>query len=230
MSDTTLPSWRVRPPERARAGWGIPLLAWLLLGSLVVLGVVGALLWSSVMSPRGVPVIEADDRPFRVRPENYSAVPPRQIQDSIFERPGTRVERFGDARLAPGPERPLPEGWRQLAPPEPPAPPVASLAEPVLQPAINTRPAPAAPARAGGNVQVQLGALRSEEGAMAEWNRLRGRVPDLEGHTPNVLRFDREGRPSFWRLRVGGLPDRDAAIALCEQVRARGGNCAVLGS
>lgn len=65
---------------------------------------------------------------------------------------------------------------------------------------------------------------------MAEWNRLRARVPELARHSPNVVRFDREGRPPFWRLRVGGLPDRDAAQALCEQVRARGGNCAVLGS
>jgi cell division septation protein DedD len=213
-------------------------MAWLLMGGLVVLGVLGALLWTSALSPRGVPVIEADDRPFRVRPENYSAVTPPRAQDSIFERPGARVERFGDARLAPGPERPLPDGWRQLPAPVSAAQPATVVAEPVLQPAVNSRPLPpapteaprAAPARTGGNVQVQLGALLSEEGAMTEWNRLRGRVPELEGHTPNVLRFDREGRPSFWRLRVGGLPDRDAGLALCEQVRARGGNCAVLGS
>jgi cell division septation protein DedD len=233
MSDTTLPSWRVRPPERARAGWGIPPLVWLLGGGLIGVGALGVLvLWgSNALSPSGVPLIEAEERPFRVRPENHVATAAPPPADTIFDRPGTRVERFGDARLAPGPERPLPEGWRQLATPAP-RPPATPAVEPSLQPAVTARPAapaaaPAAPPRpAVGSVQVQLGALRSEEAAMAEWARLRGRVPALASHSPTVVRFDREGRPTFWRLRVG-LPDRAAAETLCEQVRAGGGNCAL---
>lgn len=230
MSDTTLPSWRVRPPERARAGWGIPPLVWLLGGSLIGVGALGVLvLWGShALSPGGVPLIEAEERPFRVRPENHVATAAPRPADSIFERPGARVERVGEARLAPGPERPVPEGWRQLATPAPaPGPlapaPALALAEPSLQVAVTARPV-------AGGVQVQLGALQSEEAALAEWARLRGRIPELAPHSPNVVRFDREGRPSFWRLRVAGLRDRDAAQALCEQVRTRGGNCAVLGS
>ena len=39
----------------------------------------------------------------------------------------------------------------------------------------------------------------------------------------------REGQPALWRLRVGGLADRDAARALCGQVQARGGACSVVG-
>lgn len=254
MSDTTLPSWRVRPPERARAGWGIPPLVWLLGGGLIGVGALGALLlWGShALSPSGVPLIEAEERPFRVRPENFVAAPAPRPSETIFERPGARQERVGDARLAPGPERPVPEGWRQAAvPPPTPLPPAAAPGGSGLQPAITGRPAAppiaapaptpapapaaaaapaAAPRPVAGGVQVQLGALPSEEGAMSEWNRLRGRVPELAAHNPNVVRFDRDGRPTFWRLRVGGLPDRDAAQALCERVRSSGGNCAVVGS
>ena len=196
-------------------------------------GALGVLvLWGShALSPGGVPLIEAEERPFRVRPENHVATPTPRPADSIFERPGARVERVGDARLAPGPERPVPEGWRQLPTPAPEARPLAPApAEPSLQAAVTARPAAPAPRPVAGGVQVQLGALQSEEAALAEWARLRGRIPELAPHSPNVVRFDREGRPSFWRLRVAGLRDRDAAQALCEQVRTRGGSCAVLGS
>ncbi|WP_242530929.1 SPOR domain-containing protein [Roseococcus thiosulfatophilus] len=214
-------------------------MVWLLGGGLIGVSALGALfLWgSNALSPGGVPLIEADDRPFRVRPENFVAAPAPRPSETIFERPGARQERMGEARLAPGPERPVPEGWRQaVVPPPTPLPPVApggSGLQPAITPPPVAAPAPAptpAPRPVAGGVQVQLGALPSEEGAMAEWNRLRGRVPELGPFSPNVVRFDREGRPTFWRLRVSGLPDRDAAQALCERVRASGGNCAVLGS
>ncbi|MFN3449577.1 MAG: hypothetical protein ACK44F_12845, partial [Roseococcus sp.] len=77
MSDTTLPSWRVRPPERARAGWGIPPKLWMILGGLAGSVALAALIiWAmGQMGPRGVPLIEPDPRPFRVRPEGAPAAP-----------------------------------------------------------------------------------------------------------------------------------------------------------
>jgi hypothetical protein len=84
-----------------------------------------------------------------------------------------------------------------------------------------------APARPVGRVQVQLGALPTEEAARAEWNRLAARMPELfQGRSPQVVRLDRgEGQTPLFRLRTGGLADQEAATSFCEQVRARGGAC-----
>lgn len=233
MSDSTLPSWRVRPPERSRMGGGIPSRLWVILGGLAASAALAALIiWlTSGLTQRGVPLIEADGRPYKVRPETPPDAP--RPPDLIFER-GGRAEAPPAQRLAPGPEQPRPEGWRQPSAAAPPSPAPSALAAPAMAPPVPARPAvPAPPASAppasAGRVQVQLGALRSEEAARAEWERLRARVPELAGRSPAISRVEREGQPPLWRLRVGGLPDRDAARALCEQVQARGGACAVIG-
>lgn len=88
MSDVMQPSWRVRPPERESSGWGIPPKVWMigagLAGSVLL---AGAIIWGmSMMGPRGVPLIETDGRPFKVRPDAPGgAVVPHQ-QELIFER------------------------------------------------------------------------------------------------------------------------------------------------
>ncbi|ONG45205.1 cell division protein [Pseudoroseomonas deserti] len=76
---------------------------------------------------------------------------------------------------------------------------------------------------------MQLGALDSEAGARSEWDRLSKRVPELiGGRSPQITRFEREGKPTMWRLRLGGF-EADAASSFCETVKSRGGACAVLG-
>ena len=227
MSDTALPSWRVRPRTRTRAGWGIPPFGWLLIAGLVALSALfGVLLWGQgAMDPREAPLIRAADAPFRVPPPAQASDTP-SAPDLIFERGSAARERLGDERLVAAPEAPMPPDWLQPQPAEAPESPAAALPAPVAPPAA---PPTAAAPPASGPVQVQLGALTSEEAAQREWDRLRRAVAELSGRTPTILPFEREGRPTFWRLRVGGLPDRDSAHSLCDQVRARGGNCAVLG-
>lgn len=131
------------------------------------------------------------------------------------------------------------------APPAPPAPPegtsvTASLVRPVLPPLSSAKPdVRSAAADAGGadktdvhsttpiRVAVQLAAMPTEAGAKEEWQRLSHRLPELfNGHTPAITRTERDGR-AMWRLRTTGFPDSAKARVFCEQVRAKGGNCAV---
>ncbi|TCI00662.1 hypothetical protein EJV46_01390, partial [Roseococcus sp. SYP-B2431] len=148
MSDSMLPSWRIRPPEKARAGWGIPPKVWMIGGGLagsVVLA--GAIIWGiSMTGSRGVPLIETDGRPYRVRPDSPGgAVVPNQ-QELIFERGAGRNERPGEARLGPGPEVPRPEALRAQAAPSAPASAPAAVPLPApgatLAPAASAAPAP----------------------------------------------------------------------------------------
>ena len=229
MSDVMQPSWRVRPPERASSGWGIPPKFWMigagLTGSVML---AGAIIWGmSLMGPRGVPLIETDGRPFKVRPDSPGgAIVPNQ-QELIFERGAGRNERPGEARLGPGPETPRPDALRAQSMPRPavaaPEAAPARVAAPAVPPPAQqaARPAPAA----SGRFQVQLLAGPTEAGARADWDRLLRRVPELAGRAPVVTKLEREGQPTLWRLRTGGFADAVAARAFCEQLRARQIGC-----
>ena len=232
MSDVMQPSWRVRPPERASSGWGIPP-KYLMIGAGLAGSVLlaGAIIWGvSMMGPRGVPLIETDGRPFKIRPDSPGgAVVPNQ-QELIFERGAGRNDRPGSAQLGPGPEAPRLDMLRAQSQPQPArpavpavAPPVVAAPSPPLQQAA--RPAPAS----GGRIQVQLLAARTEEGARADWARLQRRVPELAGRTPVVTAFERDGQATLYRLRTGGFADGAAARAFCEQLRAREIACMPVG-
>lgn len=228
MSDAVLASWRVRPPERPKPGLaGIPPRLLVIGGGLLASVALAALIIWLVgqWGPRGVPVIEADGRPFKVRPDSPGgAVVPNQ-GELIFERGSARQQDGGaTARLGGAPEAPRPEILRAQGQPAAvpaPAPAPAPAAPPVAQQA--PRPAPV------GRVQVQFGALRSEEAARAEWERLARRAPELAGRAPAITRVERgEGQPPLWRLRTGGFGDAAAARAFCEGLRARELACNVV--
>jgi hypothetical protein len=117
-----------------------------------------------------------------------------------------------------------------LRPPQAKAlPPVATHPAPPAKIATMSRTvAPEHPAIAAGRgSEVQLAALRSEEAAKTEWERLARRMPDLfNGRHPLVIRTEHDGR-TYWRLRTGGFGDLSQATQFCEHVRAKGGGCSV---
>lgn len=224
MSDVMQPSWRVRPPERDSSGWGVPPKFWMIGGGLAgSILLAGGIIWGmSLMGPRGVPLIETDGRPFKVRPDTPGgAVVPNQ-QELIFERNGSRQDRPSEARLGPPPEAPRPDALRAQGQPVP-VPPVAAAPAPVptAAPPPAQQAARPAPAATGGRFMVQFAATRSEEAARADWARLQRRVPELAGRQPIITRLEREGQPTLWRLRTGGFADAAAARAFCEPIRAR---------
>ncbi|MHB0669764.1 SPOR domain-containing protein, partial [Roseomonas mucosa] len=106
--------------------------------------------------------------------------------------------------------------------------PVARAPEAAPHPEARSEPARTA---TGGSALVQLGALGSEEAAHTEWNRLKGRLGGLlADRRPMVVRFERPGMPTMWRLRTGGFSDAAAARSFCEAARAKGAPaCAAIG-
>jgi hypothetical protein len=183
----------------------------------------------------GVPVIEADPRPFKIRPTDPGGLRVPNQSELILERPAQRSQTPAQAgrpaAIAPPAEAPNLEGLRAaVAPPPAPTPPPAAApaaSAPAPAPPAAAPAAPAGPAAMfGGRATVQLGALPSADAARAEWDRLARRLPELfEGRSPTILRLDRDGAPPMFRLRLTGLADNDAAGRFCEQVRARGGAC-----
>lgn len=149
MSDITIPSYRV---QRGHSGPSWPMLA-VAGGLLGTVALAGAIAWSvSQSGPRTIPVIEADSRPIKVRPEDPGGLVVPNIDQLVLEPPAVRRamerEQAANARLAPAPEAPaLDLLLLQTAPPTPQAAPPAPLASvPPSVPAPDDLPPIAAPA------------------------------------------------------------------------------------
>jgi hypothetical protein len=216
-----------------------------------LVAIVGVYAATGHRSTAGVPVIEADSRPLRVKPTDPGGLTVDDKDISLL----SNSDRDGQTAMAPSPEVPAPQDLKTAeAKPASPAPPQAapavatpaptpvqpvslSPAAPTAQPAAPpaARPAAAAAAakpRAGtpapvGHAQVQLAAFGTQEAAEAEWQRLSRKMPDvLGGHQPAVSKTERDGR-TFFRLRTGGFADVEHARDFCEKVKAKGAGCAI---
>ncbi|MFC0410580.1 SPOR domain-containing protein [Roseomonas elaeocarpi] len=279
MSELSAPSYRVqRPSSGGGFPWRMTVVAAAILGAM---GVGALAVWGLTRAvSSGVPTVEADTRPLRVKPEDPGGLRVANQGERIFEtqnqpqRRGTTPAAPAQPQVAPEFERPDLNGLRQATvaarqaaqaqaqmqpqpPQSPPAQPSpeapAAAPQPGTAPAAPREAAPAVSApppaeaprptaaaarppepasrAAEGSAVVQLGALGSEEAARAEWARLKGRLGDLlADRRPQVIRFEREGQPTMWRLRTGGFRDHDAARAFCEAAKTKGAPaCAAIG-
>lgn len=109
------------------------------------------------------------------------------------------------------------------------ASPSKKVAEPVApnpQPAKSTVSTPTA---SKGVYRVQLAAARTEDGAQAEWNRVRRRNLDLLGDLGlAITKADLGTKGVFYRVRVGPLADEQRARALCSALGKRKIGCLVI--
>lgn len=289
MREAPIPSYRVREASDDGGSRRMMLIAGGVAGTLALGGLVG---WAvSKYTDDTIPVVEADSRPIKVRPDDRGGLRVANQDEIIFERRNANGTYEPSGRLGPAAEAPNLDALRaatmpppsQVAPsaaapsqaapaqmaapqaapaqpapetappggqggaaegspaaaPQPGAVAQAPLQAPAPAQAEAPRPAPApAPApvqapvqaRATGGVVVQLGALDSESGARSEWDRLARRAPEvLQGRAPQILRFERDGYPTMWRLRTGGFDSRASASSFCDTIKSRGGACAVIG-
>ena len=178
----------------------------------------------------GVPLIEADSRPLRVKPDKPGGMQVSGEEEQIMDG----SEAAHTDVMAPSPEAPAPQMLAaeiQAAHPAPP-PAEAQAAPTPAMPAAPPPPAPAAdlPAAAkapAGDVEVQLAALTTHDGAAAEWLRLTKKMPDLLASRHQAIVQARGEGKTFYRLRIGGFADAAAAAAFCSQVREKGAPCVV---
>lgn len=210
---------------------------------------VGMGVWSfSGHRVAGVPVIEADTRPLRVKPENPGGMTVVGGNESVMGGHGDGAREARD--LAPEAERPDPQALRAQRQVASAAPNVATpvIATPVVATPVVATPAVSAPEPAGmsnvvpatirpvvppmqepaaGAMMVQIAAVDAEASALPEWQRLARKAPELLGERkPNIVRTEKDGK-IFWRLRTGGFTDVAAAAEFCRKVRAKGLGCSI---
>jgi cell division protein FtsN len=96
-----------------------------------------------------------------------------------------------------------------------------------IDPGAADAAAKTASATAGAFV-VQVGAFKSDVEAAEKWQALKKKNGDLLGALkPDIKRVDLDSKGVWYRLRVGPFETRANAVALCEVLRTRGGNCIV---
>lgn len=141
---------------------------------------------------------------------------------------------------------PLPASPAQPAPQAPPAAPASEAAKPEAQPkaeaeaqpaptpAPTATPAPApkssfsATAPAGQGYLVQLSAVRTEQAAAGEWDRLVKKHPDVLGALESVIvRADLGAKGIFYRVRAGWFTSRAEAKAVCDELTRRNVGCII---
>jgi hypothetical protein len=219
------------------------------LAALVVIGVFAGSLWLAYQQgiKRGgaltgapdVPLIRADERPTKVRPEKPGGMEVPDRDKLIYTQKRAAVEH-----LLPPPEKPMPRPTAPsaAAPPASPQPPPvpagagAANPAPLAQPqqpagkpsakaeAAATAAKPAAAQKTGGT-RVQLASVRSEEAARQEWDRIRRANPDLLGNvSATPVRADLGDKGVFYRLLTAPIADADR---ICGELKRRNVGCVI---
>jgi cell division septation protein DedD len=155
------------------------------------------------------------------RPRPANAPPPLEPEipapPSVTPPPGA-VEVTQPPSPTPPPPAPRPN-----AAPAPQAAPPANVARAPTPP-----PAAVAPS-AGGRYRIQLAALRTNDDASREWDKLRRAHPDLLGSLSlNVVRADLGDRGTFYRIQAGPLADENAAKEVCRRLAEKKVGCLVV--
>jgi cell division septation protein DedD len=97
---------------------------------------------------------------------------------------------------------------------------------------VPAAPKPAAPVAeaakpaAPGSYVLQIGAYKSQADAETAWKTYKAKhAALLSGYADDIQQADLGEKGTWYRLRVGGLSDREVATALCERLKADGGAC-----
>jgi len=217
--------------------------------ALVVIGVFAGGLWFAYQQgiKRGgvitgvadVPLIRADERPTKVKPEKPGGMEVPDRDKLIYTQKRAAVEH-----LLPPPEKQMPQPTApataapSASPPPGPVPAGAGAANPapLAQP---QQPAGKPPAKAEaaataaklaavqktGGTRVQLASVRSEEAARQEWDRIRRANPDLlRSVSATPVRADLGDKGVFYRLQTAPIADADR---ICGELKRRNIGCII---
>jgi SPOR domain len=218
--------------------------------ALVVIGVFAGGLWfayqqglrhgGSSTGVADIPLIRADERPTKVKPENPGGMEVPDRDKLIYTQKRATVEH-----LLPPPEKPMPRPTAPsaAAPSGSPQPPLmtaaAGASNPAPQPQLQ-QPAGKLPAKTGSaaataakpaaaqqtdGARIQLASVHSEEAARQEWDRIKRANPDLLGSVlATPVRADLGEKGVFYRLQTAPIAD---AERVCGELKRRNIGCII---
>ena len=201
--------------------------------ALLVLAMFAGVVWlaytQGVARGRGeTPVLTAANGPERVAPQagGDGNVPyqgfkiyeqPAPPDDSAEPAPPAKQANAAPA-ATPVAEAPKPAPAPIVVAPAPAAPaPVKTATVP---------PAPATAAPATGGYVLQIGAYKSKADADSAWRTYKAKhAALLSGYSDDIQQADLGEKGTWYRLRIGGLSNREVAVGLCDRLKADGAAC-----
>ncbi|HSE03957.1 MAG TPA: SPOR domain-containing protein [Methylomirabilota bacterium] len=141
-------------------------------------------------------------------PATSPAVPPPVAAPAPAPTPAPTPPAISSPTPAPAPARPEMPAATTPKPAEKPKPPERTAG-------VTPGKSASAPAAAGGNYWVQVGAFKESGNAEGLAQKLRS-----EGYSVQVTRVNRDG--PLHVVRVGGYPDRSRATAAREELQGKG--------
>jgi outer membrane biosynthesis protein TonB len=111
------------------------------------------------------------------------------------------------------------------------APPPTAVAPPTPVAPKAAAPAPAVPKVAptlpvGGSYRLQLGALKTEDAAKAEWLKLQRQNSDVLGKLSlSISRVELGAKGTYYRIQAGPIADEGRAAQSCAALKSRSVSC-----
>ena len=182
---------------------------------LLVLAFIIMKLFSSGTRDRDqTPRILADNSPYKEVPvERGGEQTPNQGMEVYQKLNGTLKEEA--VSVLPATETPLPKPQANIVIKEPSAP------KPITTPPVQVK--------LSSDYVVQVASLRSNKEAISLWEKLSDKMDDVikDAHFADIKRVDLGDKGIYYRLRVSGLADKDAANSLCARLKTQEQNCFV---
>jgi hypothetical protein len=225
--------------------------------ALLVMGLFGGGLWFAYVqgtrhagggdAPGGsVPLIRADERPTKVKPEKPGGMeipdrdkliynPTRPVVEHLLPPPEKPLPRPAPPLPSPSPQREQPLATASNTPASPPTPPPAAIpqaqqsaAVPASKPPQAQAAPPKTAATGAAGARLQLGSVRSEDAARQEWERIKRKNTDLLGTlSVTPIRADLGDKGIYYRILTGPVADQAAAERICSELKQRSVGCIV---
>lgn len=181
------------------------------------------------------PRITAENTPFKVKPDDAGGMQVPDQDREVFEvMDGKTPDEVVTELKVPEtpielPKRTEPRANIQVDPPAGRQTPTTS--EPVVdvKPRVVTRPTITSPRTGTSEYVVQVASVRSQADAEAVWRKLESRFSNVlnSGLYADIKRVDLAEKGIYFRTRVAGLADREAAKSLCDTFKASNQACYV---
>ncbi len=234
-------------PRRRGQGVRAALLAFVVTGLVVGSWWAGHRTSPSTQEASAVPEIHPDSAPVKEPPKDPGGmVVPGQdsvlLNRDVKGKPEELLPQPEAVKQRPAPPSPPPQAATANLPSSPPA---ADTASPAISPAPAVSPPPAAPqvavtppapvalpvpatpkvappSAAAGSYRLQLGALKTEEAAKAEWLKLQRQNSDVLGRLSlSVSRVELGAKGAYYRIQAGPIADAEKATQACTALKSR---------